>query len=109
MKVLIICLTVVVSIFLCSALVFAQTCHTETSKGSDTAQQVCSKTKSIVKCLGNKVVCPVMGTVFKADKKTTFHKYDGKIYYFCCPGCVDKFKANPKKYMTSEKTKNVAP
>lgn len=99
MKVLIIYLAVVVNIFLYGVPVFASSCHTDTSKGSDTAQQVCSKTKAIAKCLGNKVACPVMGTVFKADKKTTFHKYDGKIYYFCCPGCVDKFKANPKKYI----------
>ncbi|RYG85683.1 MAG: YHS domain-containing protein [Alphaproteobacteria bacterium] len=24
--------------------------------------------------------------------------YNGKTYYFCCPGCVTKFKADPAKY-----------
>ena len=25
--------------------------------------------------------------------------YNGKTYYFCCPGCVTKFAANPAKYV----------
>lgn len=24
--------------------------------------------------------------------------YNGKSYYFCCPGCIAKFKADPAKY-----------
>jgi len=94
MKVLIICLAVVVSIFY-SASVFAQTCPM--SKGGDDAEKECGKV--MTKFIGNKIVCPVMGTVFKADKDTTYYKHDGKIYYFCCPGCVGKFKAAPEKYI----------
>ena len=30
-------------------------------------------------------------------KVTTTH--EGKVVGFCCDGCVDKFKADPKKYM----------
>ncbi|MCC6586797.1 MAG: heavy metal translocating P-type ATPase [Bryobacterales bacterium] len=26
-------------------------------------------------------------------------QYNGTDYYFCCPGCVEKFKADPEKYL----------
>ena len=42
--------------------------------------------------------CPVMGG--KVDKDTTYKtEYEGKTIGFCCPGCIEKFKANPEKYM----------
>ena len=25
--------------------------------------------------------------------------HNGKTYYFCCPGCDKKFKADPAKFM----------
>ena len=31
------------------------------------------------------------------DKKYNY-TYRGTIYYFCCPMCVEKFKADPEKY-----------
>lgn len=42
--------------------------------------------------------CPVMGG--EIDKDTpykTVHK--GKTIGFCCPDCIEKFNAEPKKYM----------
>ena len=41
-------------------------------------------------------VCPVMGG--KVDKKF-FVDVKGKRIYICCPGCADKIKADPDKYM----------
>ncbi|MCM8786412.1 MAG: YHS domain-containing protein [Candidatus Omnitrophica bacterium] len=26
-------------------------------------------------------------------------EYKGKLYFFCCPGCKEKFKSNPEKYL----------
>ncbi|MBF0123435.1 MAG: YHS domain-containing protein [Candidatus Omnitrophica bacterium] len=26
------------------------------------------------------------------------YEYNGKIYNFCCPGCIATFKADPEKY-----------
>lgn len=41
-------------------------------------------------------VCPVMGG--KIDKKC-FVDVKGKRIYMCCPGCADKIKADPDKYI----------
>ena len=94
MRLVIICLVVVASIFI-SGTVLAQMCPM--SKGQEKAGEECSKI--ISDCLGNKMVCPVMGTIFKADKNTKSYEYEGKVYYFCCPECLNKFKAEPKKYI----------
>jgi YHS domain-containing protein len=40
--------------------------------------------------------CPVMGNPI--DKKF-FTYYKGRGIYFCCADCVEKFKADPGKYM----------
>jgi len=40
--------------------------------------------------------CPIMG---KPINKTVSTDYQGKKVYFCCPGCIDKFKAEPEKYV----------
>jgi YHS domain-containing protein len=40
--------------------------------------------------------CPVMGG--KID--TNIHvDHDGRRVYFCCAGCIDTFKKDPKKYL----------
>jgi YHS domain-containing protein len=48
--------------------------------------------------LGNKVFCPVSGEAFNIKPGSKKIKYEGKVYFFCCPDCVVLFKANPKKY-----------
>ena len=40
--------------------------------------------------------CPVMGGPID---KNIFTEYKGKKVYFCCPACVDTFKADPEKYL----------
>ncbi len=52
-------------------------------------------------------ICPVMGNEIKDPEKAPKYEYDGKTYYFCCAGCVDKFKADPEKYIAklNEKVK----
>lgn len=42
-------------------------------------------------------VCPVMKG--EATEKYSY-EYDGKTYYFCCPSCIDTFKADPEKYIS---------
>ena len=41
-------------------------------------------------------MCPIMDMAI--DKKV-FVEYKGKKVYFCCPGCEDKFEANPAQYI----------
>jgi YHS domain-containing protein len=53
---------------------------------------------------GNQVECPVMGG--KIDKKV-FKDYNGKRIYFCCEGCIEKFKADPEKYLKQLKESGV--
>lgn len=33
------------------------------------------------------------------EKNAVTSEYDGKIYYFCSPGCKAAFDENPKKYV----------
>jgi Cu+-exporting ATPase len=49
--------------------------------------------------LKTEIKCPVTGG--KVDPATAYAKsiYKGKTYYFCCAGCPEEFKKNPKKYV----------
>jgi len=40
--------------------------------------------------------CPVMDSPIN---KALFVEYKGKKVYFCCPGCEDKFNAEPEKFV----------
>jgi YHS domain-containing protein len=40
--------------------------------------------------------CPVMGGEIN---KKVYQDYKGKRVYFCCPGCLEKFKADPDSYI----------
>ncbi len=50
--------------------------------------------------VGNKI-CPVTGEKIEAGEGMTpvTYEYEGKIYNFCCPECIDIFKSDPKKYI----------
>ena len=48
--------------------------------------------------IGMEVTCPVMGNPVKVTKSTPVIEYKGERYFFCCPGCDDKFMRNPEKY-----------
>jgi YHS domain-containing protein len=42
------------------------------------------------------LICPVMGNEVDPD---LFVDYEGRRIGFCCPPCVEKFKADPEKYL----------
>ena len=46
---------------------------------------------------GNKI-CPVLGEPIDEASKATY-EYKGKIYNFCCAGCIEAFKKEPQKYI----------
>ncbi len=49
--------------------------------------------------IGNRVVCPVMeNNSFTVTADTIAATHDGKVYFFCCPPCENRFKAEPEKY-----------
>ena len=45
------------------------------------------------------VKCAVTGTKIDPSKAYSKTVYKGKTYYFCCAGCPEEFKKNPKKYI----------
>jgi Cu+-exporting ATPase len=42
---------------------------------------------------------PVCGMNVNTATAKHIHEHAGKNYYFCCAGCVEKFKANPQGYL----------
>ena len=46
--------------------------------------------------------CPVSGKILGSAGDPVVFDYEGREVRFCCPACVDKFKANPKGFL--EKT-----
>lgn len=49
--------------------------------------------------VGNKI-CPVSGEKVGGDMGATVqYEYKGKVYNFCCAGCVATFKGDPEKYV----------
>src|SRR5260370_42481975 len=52
---------------------------------------------------------PVCGmTVDPARAKAT-QEHAGKMYYFCCRGCQEKFSAEPAKYLLPNTLLGIAP
>jgi YHS domain-containing protein len=66
------------------------------------AEAPTSTVEGIKEMEGNK--CPVMGRPI--DKKYSY-VYQGTRYYFCCPSCIEKFKAEPEKYIKTKSDQQV--
>jgi Cu+-exporting ATPase len=47
-------------------------------------------------------------SVDPASAKAT-HEHNGKTFYFCCPGCKEKFKADPAKYLAPKALVGIVP
>ena len=48
--------------------------------------------------------CPVMGGKVNKD---VFDDHDGKRVYFCCKPCLEKFNADPAKYVAALESSGV--
>ncbi|MGD0281558.1 MAG: YHS domain-containing protein [Dissulfurispiraceae bacterium] len=46
---------------------------------------------------GNEI-CPVSGEKIDPKESVTY-EYKGKVYNFCCQGCVEQFKKDPEMYI----------
>lgn len=62
------------------------------------APAVNSTPAATVTIAADEASCPVLGTVLKKSAMLTY-AYKGKTYYFCCPPCIERFKADPQKYI----------
>lgn len=74
-----------------SGVAYAKDSDTKTGQ-TNIAEQV-NKAEEV----GNKR-CPVSGEIIDEKTKETY-EYKGKIYNFCCAGCIDEFKKEPEKYI----------
>ena len=54
--------------------------------------------------VGDKTTCLVSNEEFTVVAGSPKVDYKGKTYYFCCPGCDSKFKADPEKYLNKSGT-----
>ncbi|MBN2320972.1 MAG: HAD-IC family P-type ATPase, partial [Acidobacteria bacterium] len=52
----------------------------------------------------SKVKDPVCGMTFEAEKSAGEWKYKGRTYYFCNPGCLEKFRQDPESYLPMDET-----
>ncbi len=73
----------------------AQAGHTEHQEVAQEA--VAQETPKEAVNAGNKI-CPVSGEKIDEKMKATY-EYEGKVYNFCCPSCVEEFKKDPEKYI----------
>ena len=52
---------------------------------------------------------PVCGMRVDPAKAAGKHEHKGKTYYFCSKGCLEKFKADPQKYLQPKPAGQAAP
>src|SRR5258708_37889700 len=45
---------------------------------------------------------PVCGMNVNAASAKHIYRHEGKSYYFCCAPCLEKFKAEPAKYLNQK-------
>ena len=51
----------------------------------------------------DKTMCPVMKIPVDTEKAVESgltSEYDGRVFYFCCPGCKVKFDEDSEKYIS---------
>jgi YHS domain-containing protein len=71
------------------------TAQTQEHEGHGLASMTDKPVEAVAAAIEQKT-CPVMGGPINKD---IFIEYKGKKVYFCCPGCEEKFKAEPQKYI----------
>ena len=75
----------------------------ETHVKTETRHSCCSHSQAgatTVERAGTEVADPVCGmTIDRTDAAGT-HTHGGQAYYFCNPSCLEKFTANPDRYLT---------
>jgi len=54
--------------------------------------------------VGDKTTCLISKEEFTVTESSPKAEHEGKTYYFCCPGCAAKFKADPQKVLGTKGT-----
>ena len=66
----------------------------ETTSGSELALVPPGETS-----VGDRSTCPVSGHEFVVTEDSPTFEHEGRTYHFCCSGCVDRFAADPERYL----------
>lgn len=69
----------------------------------------CCHTPSQLPVLSETVVDPVCGMTVDPKSAAGSHTYQGTAYYFCSTHCVDKFQADPERFLTKKTVPTSAP
>ncbi len=89
----------------------AQSCNHEGGKkmmsmhASTEAEPVAAASEAAVAESKPQTRCPVMGGEINKD---IYVDVDGKRVYFCCPNCIEKFKADAAKYIQEMEAEGIA-
>lgn len=46
---------------------------------------------------------PVCGMIFEPDQAAAVLEWRGHVLHFCCASCMQAFKADPKRYLQTER------
>lgn len=49
--------------------------------------------------VGQTTTCPVSGVIFTASADSAAVTLEGRTYYACCAGCIEKLKAEPARFL----------
>lgn len=100
-------LVTVMFIFGMSKLSFAMMCgehgkhqqiaQAETEHKHESTEATAPVTPTEAVNAGNKI-CPVSDEKIDEKMRATY-EYEGKIYNFCCAGCIEEFKKDPQRYI----------
>lgn len=74
-----------------------QLAHAEHKKEAAAEKKIASSEGKRAEGAGN-AICPVSGDKIDDQAKLTY-EYKGKIYAFCCEGCIEEFKKDPERYI----------
>ncbi len=91
MRIKMLCI-VVIAIFVMTPHIYGEMCSVDVGNKAHSEHATVKRAKE---------TCPVTGEIVNKDSKATY-KYKGKVYKFCCPACIDEFKKNPEKYISSK-------
>lgn len=73
-----------------------------------TSQPSCCSSPAPAPAAGS-VLDPVCGMTINPATAAGKHEHNGTTYYFCNPGCLTKFKADPEKYLAPAAQTAAAP
>lgn len=77
---------------------YAEEMHQHEHEGSGSSEAMTKEAEPVQEEGIVNSVCPVMGG--EVGKDTPYKTvYKGKTIGFCCPDCIEKFNAEPEKYM----------